>query len=93
MMDDRRTGEDRRGLGRPKGGRRSTEPIINLEHHATPFVTVSQLCDYWCYHRNTLLEWIEKGRLPAMGGPGEYRIRTSDALMLERELFKKRTLR
>lgn len=90
-MDDqepeRRDTTERRG--RPRGGRRASDPILDLRTHAAAFVTVDQLADYWRYHQNTIIKWIKNGRLAAMQGDREYRIRTSDALALERELFKR----
>jgi excisionase family DNA binding protein len=90
VTDERRT-TDRRKPGRPRGGRRVTDPIDTLEKHTAPFVTVVQLSEYWRFHPGTIVEWIKSGRLPAIQPVREYRIKTEDALVLERELFKPRS--
>jgi hypothetical protein len=46
-VSEQRSGEDRRGPGRPKGGRRASDPIHNLATHTALHVDVSQLADYW----------------------------------------------
>jgi excisionase family DNA binding protein len=83
-MTEQRSGQDRRKPGRPKGGRRATDPIDNLETHPATHVGVSQLADYWGKHVYTVHVYIRKGDLPALKVGGTYRIRTADARMFER---------
>lgn len=83
-MTDRRSGDDRRGPGRPKGGRRATDPITDLATHHEPLVTVSQLAEYWGKHPYTLNGYIRRRKLLAALVGGEYRIRIEDALAFER---------
>ena len=72
--------------GRPLGGKHVHNPIRDLRTHAAPFVSVGQLAEYWGYHAHTIHRWVRCGRLPAMRG-SEYRVRTTDALALEAELY------
>ena len=82
--DDRRSGRDRRGRGRPKGGRRLTDPIIDLATHQAPHVTVGQLSDYWGRHPSTIGDYIREGRLEAKRVGWEYIVTTKAALQFER---------
>jgi hypothetical protein len=83
-MSEQRSGEERRKPGRPKGGRRATDPIINLATHCSPFVTPGQLADYWGVHQYTVHVYIRKGILGASLIGGCYRIRLADALHFEK---------
>lgn len=76
--------ERRRGPGRPKGGRRASDPIDNLATHPADHVDVGQLADYWGRHVYTVHAYIRKGTLPALKVGGMYRIRTADARAFER---------
>lgn len=82
-VSERRKGGPR-GPGRPKGGRRASDPIMNLESHASCHVAVSQLAEYWCKHAYTINGYIRAGRLRATLVGGEYRIKIADALAFER---------
>jgi excisionase family DNA binding protein len=82
-VTEQRSGE-RRKPGRPKGGRRATDPINNLATHPALNVDVCQLAEYWGKHVYTVQAYIRKGKLPAMKVGGMYRIRTADARMFER---------
>jgi excisionase family DNA binding protein len=84
-VSEQRSGEDRRGPGRPKGGRRASDPIHNLATHTALHVDVSQLADYWGKHVYTVHVYIRKGNLPALKVGGTYRIRPADARMFERK--------
>jgi excisionase family DNA binding protein len=66
------------------------DEILDLRTHPKAFVTVDELSEYWRFHRNTILKWIDKGKLPAMR-TGAYRIRTCDALDFEKVLYNKPT--
>jgi hypothetical protein len=81
-MTDQRSGHDRRG--RPRGGRRSTDPIDDLATHQAVYVDVGQLAGYWGKHVYTIHGYIRKGTLPALRIGGTYRIRPADALAFER---------
>ena len=83
-MDDRRSGEDRRGRGRPKGGRRSSDPINSLETHPSPLVTIAQLAEYWGKHAYTLTAYVRRGKLRALRVGGEYRVTLEAAREFEK---------
>lgn len=83
-MTEQRSGTDRRRPGRPKGGRRASDPIINLATHLATHVDVNQLADYWGKHAYTVHIYIRKKQLLATKVGGMYRIRKVDALAFER---------
>ncbi len=86
MTDERRmTDTDRRTVGRPRGGRRASDPIIDLATHGSKYVNASQLADYWGVHPYTINGFIRKGKLGAILIGGAYRIRVVDALHFERK--------
>lgn len=59
--------------------------LENLESHPEPYVTVSELADYWLVGRKQIYKQIDAGTLPAIRlGPRLLRIRTADALEFER---------
>lgn len=80
---------EKRALGRPRGGRRETDPIFDLRSLGDSFVTVAMLAEYWRFYDKTIIGWIKRGRLPAMQCGRDYRVRASDALLLEAELYKR----
>jgi excisionase family DNA binding protein len=82
-VSEQRSGDDRRGPGRPKGGRRMTDPIDDLATHRTTLVTVGQLADYWGKHVVTVGRYIREGRLRAALVGGEYRVHKVDAMAFE----------
>jgi excisionase family DNA binding protein len=93
MPTDARSGEtpERRKGGRPKGGRRATDPIDKLETHSAGFVSLSQLVDYWAVNDQTLLRFIHDGKLPAYRFGRDFRVKREDAMTFERmRLFVKR---
>jgi excisionase family DNA binding protein len=64
--------------------------IINLNTHATSYVTVAELAEYWEVTRQLVYKHIQNGLLPAMRlGPRCFRVRTADALEFERALSSK----
>ena len=59
--------------------------IRDLAFHSTPYVTVSDLAEYWGISRRQVRKHIEAGALEAMVlGPKLYRIRTVAAREFER---------
>jgi excisionase family DNA binding protein len=83
-MDRRTPTEDRRKVGRPRGGRRVSDPIHDLTTHRAEFVEVSQLADYWGKHVYTVHAYIRQKRLVAVKVGGTYRIKRTDAVKFER---------
>ncbi len=78
------TESDRRGRGRPKGGRRVSDPINDLASHPAHHFDVAQLAAYWGIHVNTVTSFIRHGMLTATRIGGKYRIAKADALTFER---------
>ena len=92
MPDDARRGPANRRTGRPRGGRRATDPIDKLETHRAAFVSLGQLVDYWAIHVRTLQRFVESGELIAYRFGAEYRIKREDAIRFEQtKLYVKRT--
>jgi hypothetical protein len=92
QLAERRSGVDRRG--RPRGGRRVSDPIDNLATHTRPLVSVRQLADYWGKHPVTVGSYVRDGRLKAVMVGGEYRIAITDAREFEQTLdeWKKKSV-
>lgn len=60
--------------------------IRDLKSHSEPYVTVSELAEYWLVGRKQIYKQIDAGTLPAIRlGPRLLRIRTADALQFERQ--------
>jgi excisionase family DNA binding protein len=60
-------------------------PVIDLQSHPEPYVTVAELAEYWLVGRKQIYKQIEAGTLPAIRlGPRLLRIRTLDARTFER---------
>jgi excisionase family DNA binding protein len=65
--------------------RRTTLKIRNLREHPEPYVTTTDLAEYWSVSRKQIYKQIEAGTLKAIRlGPRLLRIRTADALAFER---------
>ena len=59
--------------------------IQDLKTHTAPYVTVSELADYWLVSRKLIYKQIEAGTLHTIKlGPRLLRIRTAEALDFER---------
>jgi excisionase family DNA binding protein len=59
--------------------------ISSLEMHPRPFVTTSELSEYWLVSRKQIYKQIQAGTLKAIRlGPRLMRISTGDALTFER---------
>jgi excisionase family DNA binding protein len=64
----------------------SDAPLRDLASHLATYVTVTELAEYWMISRKQIYKQIEEGYLPAIRlGPRLLRIRTSDALLFERQ--------
>ena len=63
-----------------------TKPRLrSLQQHTEPYVTTSELAEYWMVSRSQIYKHIEAGTLKAIRlGPRLLRISTSDALDFER---------
>src|SRR5690242_608157 len=86
-MTEQRSGTDRRAT--PRGGRRAADAIADLKTHQSVYVTPQQLADYWGVHVRTIHQWLKSGKLKGFRPGGvEWRIRRSDALLMEVGLFK-----
>lgn len=74
-------------------GRTLPKPIDDLATHRPAYVTAHQLADYFGVHHDTVTGWIRRGKLEA-GKPGgyEWRISTSAARTLERQMFVPREM-
>jgi excisionase family DNA binding protein len=60
-------------------------PIVDLETHPAPYLTVSELAEYWKVSRNHIRKAIQSGELAALRfGPHVCRIATSAACQYER---------
>ena len=60
--------------------------ISRLDDHPSPYVTVSDLAEYWAVSRKQIYKHIELGTLTALRfGPRLLRIQTSEARRFERE--------
>ena len=58
--------------------------IRNLQTHPEPYVTTSDLADYWGVHRKQLYKQIDAGTLAAIRlGPRLLRISTAEAIRFE----------
>ena len=63
----------------------SRRKIRSLKEHADPYVTTSELADYWMVSRSQIYKHIEAGTLKAIRlGPRLLRISIGDALDFER---------
>lgn len=72
-------GERKRSSG--VNGRR----IKDLHSHASPYVTTSELAEYWLVSRKQIYKQIEAGTLKAIRlGPRLLRISTAEAIEFER---------
>jgi excisionase family DNA binding protein len=61
-----------------------THRIATLQNHPEPYVTTSDLADYWRVSRKQIYKQIEAGTLKAIRlGPRLLRIRTSEAVHFE----------
>jgi excisionase family DNA binding protein len=61
-----------------------TRKITDLETHPEPYVTMSDLADYWRVSRKQIYKQIEAGTLKAIRlGPRLLRISTADAIHFE----------
>ena len=61
-----------------------THKIRDLQNHPEPFVTTSDLAEYWRVSRKQLYKQIEAGTLRAIRlGPRLLRIRTAEAIRFE----------
>ena len=59
--------------------------IRKLQDHPLPYVTASDLADYWKVSRKQIYKQIGGGRLKAVRfGPRLFRISTADAIEFER---------
>jgi excisionase family DNA binding protein len=59
--------------------------IVDLETHPAPYLTVSELAEYWKVSRNHIRKAIQSGKLAALRfGPHVCRIATSAACQYER---------
>ena len=59
--------------------------IKNLNEHPEPYVTTSELAEYWMVSRSQIYKHIEAGTLRAIRlGPRLLRISTNEALDFER---------
>jgi excisionase family DNA binding protein len=59
--------------------------IKNLHAHPSPYVTTSELAEYWLVSRKQIYKQIEAGTLKAIRlGPRLLRISTTDAIEFER---------
>ena len=59
--------------------------IKDLQSHSEPYVTVTELAEYWLIGRKQIYKQIDAGTLSAIRlGPRLLRIRTSDARAFER---------
>lgn len=63
----------------------SSPRIRNLREHTDPYVTTSELAQYWAVSRKQIYKQIEAGTLKAIRlGPRLLRISTAEALAFER---------
>jgi excisionase family DNA binding protein len=64
----------------------ATKPVIrSLEMHPRPFVTTSELSEYWLVSRKQIYKQIQAGTLKAIRlGPRLMRVSTAEALAFER---------
>jgi excisionase family DNA binding protein len=77
-------GELRMGERKSRAGG-SNEPIRNLQDHSSPYVTTSELADYWLVSRKQIYKQIEAGTLKAIRlGPRLLRVSTAEAIEFER---------
>jgi excisionase family DNA binding protein len=61
-----------------------TRRIRNLKEHSWPYVTPSELAEYWQVSRRQIYKYIEQGELRAVRlGPRVVRIQTADAIAFE----------
>jgi excisionase family DNA binding protein len=59
--------------------------INSLQEHAEPYVTTSELAEYWMVSRSQIYKHIEAGTLRAIRlGPRLLRISTAEAIDFER---------
>jgi excisionase family DNA binding protein len=59
--------------------------LTDLQAYSGPFVTVSQLADYWKVSRKHVLKLIESGHLEAVRlGPKTHRVSVNSAVAFER---------
>jgi excisionase family DNA binding protein len=64
---------------------RRERKIRNLQEHADPYVSPSELATYWSVSRKQIYKQIEAGTLKALRlGPRLLRIRTTEAVEFER---------
>lgn len=59
---------------------RTLKPLVDLDTHDQPFVTVHQVCGFLQVEKRQVLKWIDCGLLAALrlpGGKGEWRIALS----------------
>jgi hypothetical protein len=80
------TSERRRAEQRPMaGGRRATDPIVDLESETRPFVTLTMLATYFMVERRFLIECVKAHLLKVYTLKGsEWRVKTVDARAFER---------
>jgi hypothetical protein len=78
--------ERRRADPRPiAGGRRVTDPIVDLETETRPFVTLTMLATYFMVERRFLVECVKEKLLKVhMLKGSEWRVKTANALAFER---------
>jgi excisionase family DNA binding protein len=63
---------------------RDPKKITNLRNHADPYVTTTDLADYWRVSRKQIYKQIDAGTLKAIRlGPRLLRISTSEAARFE----------
>lgn len=64
--------------------KRSVRKILSLKDHPTPFVTISELAQYWLVSRKQIYKQIDAGTLRAIRlGPRLLRVSKRDALEFE----------
>jgi excisionase family DNA binding protein len=62
----------------------STRQILDLQTHPEPYLTTSDLADYWRVSRKQIYKQIEAGTLKAIRlGPRLLRISTAEAIRFE----------
>jgi excisionase family DNA binding protein len=70
-------------MGSSKGNER-VRKIVDLQDHPDPYVTTSDLADYWLVSRKQIYKQIEAGTLRAIRlGPRLLRISTAEAIRFE----------
>lgn len=84
---------ERRRRGRPRGGRRVDDPILDIRTHAAPWVSVGQVAAYWGYSETHIRRLLRAHGVTTLHAGRDERLRTTDVAALEGALFMRRPSR